>query len=195
MDSPTALKIASTVGIISTTTFWSMNLTINHLTFPTLLLGGLPKSSTSPASLSSRFFVPSTDESQVSKAFLNRQWQEMYWRGYSWGPLSGLLSAAAFMTAAYLADPESRQRYLYATASAAAVSVIPWTLAVMVPTNNELHRRGDAQRLAADKEQVEESVGDGRDIMDLIRTWLVYNNVRASLAVSATLAGVLASMQ
>jgi hypothetical protein len=189
------VKIASTTGIISTTTFWSMNFTVNHLTFPALLLGGVPKSSSKSSELSSRFITPSTNDSQVSLPFLNRQWQEVYWRGHRLGPFSAILSGVSFVTAAWFSDPKSSQQYLYAVAAVAALSVIPWTILVMVPDNDELHRRGDAQRLAADKGEQKEEKGDGRHTMKLIRYWLFYNDVRASLALVATVAGVAASLQ
>ncbi|KAH8178994.1 hypothetical protein LIA77_00513 [Sarocladium implicatum] len=195
MDNSTIVRAATTVGIISTTTFWSMNFTINYLAFPCLLLGGVPKSSVPANKLSSRFIVPSTDETQVSDALLNRQWQEMYWRGHRWGPASAVLSGIAFLNAAYFSTPESIPRYCYAAAAAAAVSVVPWTIAIMVPMNDELHRRGDAQRLAEDKSETNEIKGDGRDLMTLIRTWLFYNKIRASLALVGTVAGIAGTFQ
>lgn len=195
MDNSTIVRAATTVGIISTTTFWSMNFTINHLTFPSLLLGGVPKSSVKADQLSPRFLTASTDETQVSNALLNRQWQEMYWRGHRWGPASAILSGVAFLNAAYFSDAESISRYCYAAAAVAAVSVVPWTLAIMVPVNDELHRRGDAQRLAEDKGESKEIKGDGRDFMTLIRTWLGYNNIRASLALISTVTGVVGTFQ
>jgi hypothetical protein len=195
MIAPSIVKIASTAGIVSTTTFWSMNYTVNHLTFPALLLGGVPKSSSKPSEISSRFLTPSTNDSQVSLAFLNRQWQEVFWRGHRWGPFSAILSGVAFLTAAWCSDAKSSQQHLYAVAAAAALSVIPWTLIVMLADNDELHRRGDAQRFAADKGEQKEAKGDGRDLMTLIQRWIFYNDVRASLALLATVAGVAASLQ
>ncbi|KAH7414541.1 hypothetical protein DE146DRAFT_627570 [Phaeosphaeria sp. MPI-PUGE-AT-0046c] len=194
MDPSKMAQIAGTAGIISTTTFWSMNFTIDYLTFPALLLGGVPKASSS-SKHSPRFLTPSTDSSQASGPFLNRQWQEVYWRGHRWGPLSAILSGASFMTAAWFSSSKSNQQYLYATAAVAAVSVVPWTILVMVPYNNELHRRGDAQLAAGEKDAEQEAKGDGRDLMVLIRKWLFYNDIRASLALGATLAGVMASLQ
>jgi hypothetical protein len=195
MDPPNIVKIAGTIGIISTTTFWSMNFTINHLTFPALLLGGVCKASSTPSQLSSRFLVPSTDDTQVTGPFLTRQWQEVYWRGHRWGPLSAVLSGVAFLTAALFSGPKSSQQYLYATATVTAVSVIPWTILVMVPVNDELHRRGDAQRFVTEKDEWKEVKGDGRDLMALIRYWLFCSEVRASLALVATISGVAASFR
>lgn len=195
MDSVIIPKIAGTLGIISTTTFWSMNFTVNHLTFPALLLGDVPKSSVSPSGLSKRFLIPSTDELQVPRAFLTRQWQEIYWRGHHWGLPSAILSGLSFLNAAYFSAAASKQRYLYIAAAITAVSVVPWTLMIILPINKELHRRGDAQRLGADKEHVQEVKGDGRDLITLLGDWVSYNNVRASLAMMSTFIGVAALLQ
>jgi hypothetical protein len=195
MDPSRIVSIASTIGIISTTTFWSMNFTINYLTFPALLLGGVPEASSTSSKISSRFLVPSTDNSQVSRDFLARQWQEVYWRGHRWGPPSAILSGIAFFTAALFSGAKSSQQYLYATATVSAVSVIPWTLLAMVPVNDELHRRGDAQRYANQQDEDKKIKGDHRDLMTLIHYWLFCSAIRASLALTATLAGVLASLQ
>lgn len=191
MDPADIVKIAGTAGIISTTTFWSMNFTINYVTFPALLLGDVPKTTSSP----SRFLIPSTSSPFSPSPFLTRQWQEVYWRGHRWGPASAILSGVAFATASWFSGQKSNQQYLYATAAVAAVSVVPWTLAVMVPVNDELHRRGDAQVGGGGTEAGKEAKGDGRDVLDLVRDWLLYNNVRASIALVGTVAGVMAYLQ
>lgn len=119
----------------------------------------------------------------------------MYWRAHRWGQGSAILSSVAFASASYLQETVSRKKGLYAAAALAAVSVIPWTLLVIMPTNDELHRRADAQVTAAMEEKESEvPKGDGRDILDLIKFWVSCNNTRASLALIATVAGVAASM-
>lgn len=194
MDSQSIINIASTVGIISTTTFWAMNLTMNHIAFPAVLLGGVPKSPAKAAESSSRFFTPSTDTPESLRPFLTRQWHEIYMRGYLWGPPSAIISGASLLTAAYYSGPESTQRYLYLAAAIAAMSVMPWTLSVMIPINNELVRRADSERLALEKGEPKEVKGDGRDLVTLIRSWVSGNEVRAYAAMVATGAAVTASL-
>ena len=187
MDPTTLVTLASILGIISTTTFWSMNMTINHLTFPTLLLGDVPSPQTTK--LSPRFLTPSMDDSQVALPFLNRQWQEVYWRGHRAGPTSAALGCAAFLLASWY-SPTPVVRTLYGVAALMAVSVIPWTLVVMQADNDEMHRRGDAQRFRDSKEKQENA--KGKDLMTLIQDWLFRNEVRASLAMVSTAIGIVA---
>lgn len=101
----------------------------------------------------------------------------------------------SFLTAAWFSGPGSNQRYLYASAAIAAMSVMPWTVIIIFPVNNELTRRGDALVAAAEKGEEKEVKGDGRDVVTLIRSWVFYNDVRASLAVISTAVGLAAYFQ
>jgi hypothetical protein len=87
------------------------------------------------------------------------------------------------------------QQTTYAIAAFAAALVVLWNLIVMQSGNDELQRRGDAQRLAAHKREAKDPKGDGHNLMTLIHNWLYYNNVRASLALVATIARVAATFQ
>lgn len=195
MDPALIVKIASTAGIISTTSFWAMNYTINYLAFPALLLGDIPKASNLPQS-SARFFAPSTDDAYSSRHFLNRQWQEVYWRGVRWGPPSAIISGVSLLTASWFSASGSNEQYLYATAAVAAMSVMPWTLLVLVPVNEELHRGADAQISTAKGNNAEkEAKGNESDVVALIRAWVRYNDVRATMALVATGAAVAALFQ
>lgn len=189
MDPTTIVKIASTAGIISTASFWSMNLTIDYLAFPSLLLGSAISPSSKP---SPRFFVPSTSTPATPPRHLTRQWQEVFYRGHCWGPPSSIISGVSFLTAAWYSASKSNEQHLYVTAAVAAMSVMPWTLLVIFPVNDELNRRGSALEKDAGKE---EAKGDGRDLVALMRTWVTYNDVRAGLAVVATALGVWATFQ
>lgn len=172
-----------------------MNFTVNHVTFPALLLGDVPKPTNATSQTSSRFLIPSTDKSKASGPFLNRQWQEIYWRGHRWGPFSAILSGVTFLVAAYFAVAGSKQQYLYGTAAVAAASVVPWTLVVMAAGNRELHLRGDAQCSAVTPEELKEIEGKEGDIEGLVSDWLFFNEVRAFLALTATALGIAASLQ
>ncbi|KAK9802203.1 putative Noranthrone monooxygenase [Seiridium cardinale] len=78
---PTKLPLTGGIlGILSTHLFYSMNTTINYLTIPTVFLGQPPKDHSQPASPA--FLVASTGTAASPASHLNRQWQEIYWRGH-----------------------------------------------------------------------------------------------------------------
>lgn len=157
-----------------------MNLTVNHLTLPTLFLSAASDTS-SPAK-------HSPHDTHDPDRLLARQWREVFWRGHRWGPLSAVLSGVAFGIAAYHSPSNSVEQHLYTVAGLAALSVVPWTLLVMMGDVDELLGRADGH-----KGKGKEGTGDGRLLRDVMERWRVCNGVRAGLAVVGTVAGVAAS--
>jgi len=118
-----------------------MNTTVNYITMPALLLGHLPHA---PSQTASRQPGPATI------SHLNRQWQEVFFRGHRVG--SGLAVAAglAHGCAAYFVKRTSA-KWFFGAAAASSVAVVPYTLVFMLATNDELHRH------AASSNDVDES--------------------------------------
>lgn len=179
MDPAKLTTLSSTLGIMATTIFLSMNHTINYLTIPSLLLG----SPLSPGATASKAFkVPATEAPETTPNHLNRQWQEIYNRGHLIGIPTAIGGFAAYLTAAYFskaAGGEALNSRLFLAAGVVALSVTPYTLVFMVPTNNALHARGDA--LSAGRE----GKGSEEETMAMLRKWVRMSKVRANLAVLA----------
>jgi hypothetical protein len=188
VDSHKATLTCGLLGILSTTVFYSMNTTINYLTIPTVFLGHPP--SQGSKTLAPGFLIRSTSEPASSVSHLNRQWQEIYWRGHRVGPASAIFSGIVFGAASFLSYHseaiKSSRHLLFAAAGAFAMSAYPYTVFAMVPTNDELHRRGDAitEGLAGKKDF------DDGETAALLAKWVRLSKVRASLALIATVLGV-----
>lgn len=184
LDSARVSQICATLGILSTTIFFSMNTTINYLTMPTIFLGQPPRKGSQLASPD--FMISSTGTPASPSSHLTRQWQELFWRGHRVGPTSAIFSAVTLGSAAYFSRSPVNGR-LFAIAAGSALTAVPYTLLVMLPTNAELHRRGDAIT-----EGVQEKKGiDEEDTTALIRKWVGMSKVRAGAAFVATVFGVI----
>ncbi|KAI1317675.1 hypothetical protein F5Y16DRAFT_392572 [Xylariaceae sp. FL0255] len=233
METPNYLvgSIAASLGILSTAGFFAMNTTINYLVMPTLLLGhpirpnaktdrttffssllGEPARSTH-LNASSHAITPSTPTPVSRVSHLNRQWQEVYWRGHRYGPASAVFSTLCFSLAARYSSPLTARggqvlariagadigikTALYVAAAMCAIFAAPYTVIVMVPgANDELHARGNAVALAAteDKEdRTAENETRDKDTLQLIKKWTSYSKVRAASAGVALFFGVIAS--
>lgn len=186
MDSTQIATFSSLAGILSTTIFFSMNTTINYLVIPVVMLGNSPVTSDSspPKSSSSKSIIPATSTPASAIPHLNRQWQEIYWRGHRVGPASAVFSGLAFSTSAYFSS--GLKQNLFIIAAVSATSVWPYTTVFMVPTNDELHRRGDAVTAGGDSKK------NDQDTMALLAKWVGMSKVRAGLSLVAAVCGVAA---
>ncbi|ETS84296.1 hypothetical protein PFICI_02321 [Pestalotiopsis fici W106-1] len=188
MDSHKATLTCGLLGVLSTTVFFSMNTTINYLTIPTVFLGHPPLHSSEASA--SGFLVRSTEKPASAVSHLNRQWQEIYWRGHRVGPGSAIFSGIALGAASFFSSHGQAIKpgrwLLFAAAGAIAMSAYPYTVFAMVPTNDELHRRGDAiTEGLAEKKDFDEG-----ETAALLAKWVRLSKVRASLALIATAFGV-----
>ncbi|KAK6074040.1 putative N-acetyltransferase, GNAT family [Seiridium cupressi] len=171
------------LGILSTHLFYSMNTTINYLTIPTVFLGQSPKGDSQPASPA--FMVASTGTPVSPVLHLNRQWQEIYWRGHRVGPASAIFSGITLGAASY-SSQNSLNGWLFALGAAVALTAWPYTFSAMVPTNDELHRRGDAVTKGVERKKE----CDERETAALLAKWVRLSKVRANLGLAATILGV-----
>jgi hypothetical protein len=153
--------VCSTAGVLANFAFLCMNTTINHITMPALLLGYPAHASISSASKQS---------GPATISHLNRQWQEIYFRGHRVGPGLAVAAGVAHGSAAYFAE-ETAVKWLFGAAAASSIAVVPYTLVFMLATNDELHRR------AVSSTDVDES-----KTLGLLIKWVELSKTRANIA-------------
>lgn len=162
--------ICSTTGVLANFAFFCMNTTINYITMPALLLGH-PQHATSKAA--------SKNSGPPTIPHLNRQWQEVYFRGHKVGPGLALGAGLAHGSAAYFAR-ETAVKWFFGAAAATSIAIVPYTLLVMLSTNDELHER------AASSKEI-----DGQKTLGLLYKWVGMSKTRANIAMlSACFAAV-----
>ncbi|KAH7147180.1 hypothetical protein B0J13DRAFT_665354 [Dactylonectria estremocensis] len=150
-------RIAQAFGLTSSIFLAGINIGASYLTVPLLY--------TRPISISTPFF------------------NEFYLRGaVTLVPLA-VVSALSSAFAAYLVPAH---RCLWATAAAATLSQIPWTLFAMMTTNTRLNDIAASrfEREGASKEEV----------VALLKRWRWMNIVRGSLALTGGLCAIWAIM-
>lgn len=174
----TVSVVAATIGISFAAAFAGGNLALSHIAIPSLLLPSAVTTSNAPSSR-----TPSTNS-----AHLARQWAKVYAIGHRAGPGLALSCSAAYFTAfRYLPQSSTIQGRLYITALIVALLIIPYTLIVMIRTNNELHRRANAAE--TDRNDSSEEIDPPKSAIqkygtpDLIRYWGRLNTGRAMIHV------------
>ncbi|KAH6887071.1 hypothetical protein B0T10DRAFT_490674 [Thelonectria olida] len=152
------IRVAQAFGLTSSLVLAGVNLGASHLTVPLLYK--------QPISISTTFF------------------SEFYIRGaVSLVPL-GIFSGASSALVAYLVPS---QRTIWATAAVATLSQTPWTVLVMMATNNRLNE------ISASKDEQEKAGKD--EVVRLLKQWRWMNIVRGLLALTGGLSAVWALVQ
>jgi hypothetical protein len=104
---------------------------------------------------------------------------ELYTKGAVTLVPLGIFSASCSAVVAYL-DPS--QRNLWAFAAVATISQTPWTLLMMMKTNNRL--------VAISASEKEQEKASDEEVVGLLKQWTWMNFVRGGLALAGGLAGV-----
>jgi len=191
MSTPTPyIFAATTLGIALSSCFAAGGLTLSYITVPSLLL---------PSPSTPQLLKPYTPALQLA-----RQWRSVFLTGRAAGIPCALGSAVLFAyTAYYLPENLQTPTYLYGTASALCISVIPYTLIVMESTNAALMDR------AAEGDAIEElNVDDvtevgmpaaagvqGMRTEDLLRRWALLNTTRSCISLLGILCVAVAAFQ
>jgi len=116
-----------------------------------------------------------------------KQWGNAYDVGKKNAPPLAALSAVCYFYLAYT-SPKSKF-YGYLIAGALSVSIVPYTLAVMLPTNKKLLAKVDDMKMLGIKDEVVE-VGLGNETAHkLVDYWGVLNLGRAVLLIVGSLVG------
>lgn len=173
--------LSALLSLSSCTIFYSMNTTLNYIAVPIMQIGRPRRES----SKQGRFIISSDDKPVSSVSHLLRQWQEIYWRGHRVGPVSACFSGATAFYAAYNSPSASMQQKLYIAAGCWAMAAWPFTIFVMLPTNDELHRRADLVTEGIQKTSNGVKAFEDGDTMALLRKWTVLSKIRAALAMVA----------
>lgn len=127
----------------------------------------------------------------VASITLAKQWRYVYEAGKAQNPPVAASTAAAFLYLAYSARrtaPKSSVALYYGTAAILTLGIVPFTLAVMAPTNNKLVQYSDK----GGKEALAQA--QNADIDGLISRWTTLNAVRSLLPLVGGLVGLLASL-
>lgn len=114
----------------------------------------------------------------ASDSVLARQWRTIYDKGVIATPFISLLSSSSFCVLSYklfmtLNHPKSE---LYAVAALATISILPYTLVIMAPTNKKLiNLATESELLGADDKFVASSISQPETVRELAARWTMLN--------------------
>ncbi|XHF98732.1 hypothetical protein AWENTII_002271 [Aspergillus wentii] len=134
----------------------------------------------------------SRDEKSLSPSAAVKLWKKMYDAGKSQNPPIAATTAAAFLYLAWsvrrgaplIHSTTYSLAGLYATAATLTVSIVPYTIVAMRPTNNALIKLAGSRDLTA----AEETQSN-----DLLGRWIVLNGIRSILPLVGGLVGITAA--
>lgn len=159
---------ATLVGIAGSAAFSSLCYSISYLNVPSLLV---------PAPKASDKTTPKTPSGHLA-----RQWQLVYDIGKFTGPPISVVSAGSLIYAMTRIPAEFRaQRQLYITAAVLIVSIMPFTLIALAPTNTKLLKTAAIEERGEESEEVRlgnVAAGEVQSTPDLIRKWAGLNAIR-----------------
>ncbi|KAH0255972.1 DUF1772-domain-containing protein, partial [Aureobasidium melanogenum] len=122
------------------------------------------------------------NDSSLSNAHAVRIWQQNYQRGATQNPPIALGASASLGYLAWsLRNLRTatvvglRPSALFAIAAVSTIAIVPFTIVLMRPTNNEL------LGLAARAQKDETSVAETKDVEGLLERWTALNRVRGVL--------------
>jgi len=183
----TSLKVAQATAIITSAFASGGILTISFLSVPALLLPARP----TPGSQASSS-PPSHLISQVTQ-----QWRWAYNVGKVIFPSLAASSALAYTYLAY-ALKHSKISQTYLAAAAVTMSIAPYTLAVMLPTNKRLMERAARKDVTPKQGEQEENAQqreyEDRQIPDLMVMWAWLNAIRGLFPLVGAVIGASAAL-
>ncbi|CAO2653352.1 Nn.00g027630.m01.CDS01 [Neocucurbitaria sp. VM-36] len=168
-QTPTGLVIAQTVGITASLFLLGSNASLSFVAVPAVMKA--------PAPLAAN------------------QWYTVLTHGGAIGRPLAILSAIATGYVAYHQDPSSTPFKLNIAATVLLPSIVPFTLAFIVPTNNKLIAKKDELASASlDDKAAEAGVAQDETVHALIDRWATLNLARAVLVGAGALCAVLAAV-
>lgn len=130
--------------------------------------------------------VPVFLQTATDPAHLVRQWSRLYHYGSLSAPPAAVATSALYAYSALASRAEGRPWQLLAGAGAATLAIVPYTLGVMLPTNNALSR---LEKRADAGEKLEMG-----GVRALVTRWGWMHLVRSLLPLAGVLLGVSAVM-
>ncbi|KAJ4361844.1 hypothetical protein N0V83_010785 [Neocucurbitaria cava] len=168
-QTPTGLVIAQTVGITSSLFLLGANASLSFVAVPAVM--------------------------QAPAPLAVKQWFTVLTNGGAIGRPLAILSAIATGYVAYHQDPSSAPFKLNIAATILLPSIVPFTFAFIVPTNNKLiAKKDDLASASLDDKAVEAGVAQGETVHALIDRWATLNLARAVLIGVGALCTVLAAL-
>jgi len=159
---------ATLVGVAGSAAFTSICWGISYLAVPSLLVSA-PKAS-------------DKTQPKTSSGHLARQWQLIYDIGKFTGPPVSIVSAGSLVYAMTRIPTELKvQRQLYFTAAALIVSIMPFTLIALAPTNTKLLQIAATEAKGLGREPTRPgniAAEEGQGTAELIRKWTGLNAIR-----------------
>jgi hypothetical protein len=184
---------AAMVGITLSSTFVGANLAISYLAVPSLLLAKPSKSATDPS-----------PKAATSSPQLAMQWRYIYDHAMPVAITGSVISSASFIYAAVqVPRSNSMQRNLFFAAASMAVFVVPYTLALMNPTNSVLMERaktGDAMNEIGEGDVTEVGMPKAQGLNgyrtdQLLNRWAMLNYGRATIPIVGIFCAIAALLQ
>ncbi|KAK4205174.1 hypothetical protein QBC40DRAFT_271202 [Triangularia verruculosa] len=121
-----------------------------------------------------------------------QQWKKMFLAGSTHMPPLSIISAVSFF---YLAAKSPAHRNLWSTAGGLTLGIIPYTLALMMGTNNELLKReGELTARAKTSGAVVVSESEEKGAKELVDRWGVLNLGRTAMLLGAVGLGAWTSL-
>ena len=162
------------VGITLSSMFVGANLAVSYLAVPSLLLPSTPQSATT-----------SSTKAATSAPHLASQWRYIYDYAMPVAIAGSATSSASFIYAALqLRGSHSTQRNLLFAAASMAIFVVPYTLALMKPTNDvlmERAKRGDTAGKAGEGDISRAQGISGYRTDELVNRWAMLNYGRTAI--------------
>ncbi|KAL3458176.1 hypothetical protein BJX64DRAFT_292437 [Aspergillus heterothallicus] len=131
--------------------------------------------------------IPSLLETTTDPAHLVRHWHRIFMNGHIKGPIISLTTTALYALAAFAKYSAGQRWAVFATAGATTIAIVPFTLTIMMPTNEALFRmEADVHKgkspLSAEAER-------------LVRSWSRLNLVRAFFPLAGAVFGLLGTLR
>jgi hypothetical protein len=174
-NNPLPIRLAQTLGITSS-----------------LLVGGV-------AAGLSFFTIPRLLESPTP--LMLRQWRKMFIAGKYAAIPGALLSSVSYFYLAYNSLSSSNPfagngaGYSYLASGVLSVGIIPFTFAVLRPTNNKLEAKEEETRMLEKTDEVVEiGLADGETAKVLVDRWGVQNLGRVGMLIAASVVGIWTSV-
>ncbi|KAF3484085.1 uncharacterized protein GIQ15_03409 [Arthroderma uncinatum] len=202
-DVSSYVRTAQVIGLTTSGMIAGSILTYSTTLIPTITL----PTGSGPATYDSNH-KPGTPISHIAT-----QWRHAYSIGKSSMPLCAIGAGTAYAYLAYVFRQETTLRAAdvrtsnwYLLASGLVMSIIPYTLMVMSPTNKSLLARAevtDAEAMtgvAKAKEAASKASGDSKatredvEVLNWLKGWAELNVVRALLPLAGTLSGLYATL-
>lgn len=130
--------------------------------------------------------IPAVLGGGASPSVMAKEWYIIYNNGKA-VPVAALISALSYGTVSYGQYAKASAQWRgFALAGALTVAAIPFTMAVLLPVNNELSAAAQSQQ---QQEVNKKTMSDDR-VRGLVTKWSYLNVVRLSLPLSGAIVGL-----